>query len=292
MLPILMLSLLVGLILFFILAITHKPFRRISETEILPDGTADLPWGLQKYGVGAEALASFSGKPERETLFAEMLERMGRLPIEEEIINATLFGLAISLQSDDYARAGIEFEAADLVEKQLAKLEFELFDTEIYNQHQFYAHAILVLHDMLDQRRPESEKQVLRDSMQKYNEKLNELMPQLRFAFKGMQTDEIGTRNDREIFYFKMAITNYLRSKDIVPELDRLYRIYGVNYHVEKAFELVTQTLPVFQKLVDSGMQQLAQKSVLELEQFIHQELKTSAAIRQLSDKWYQEKNS
>jgi hypothetical protein len=284
MLPILLLSFLAGLIWFFVFGITRKPFRKSPDTEMSQTGAANLPWGLQRYGVGEEALASFLGESGRQSLFEELLERMGRQPVEEEIMNATLFGLEIGLQSDDYAHAGIEFEAADFVEKQLAKIEFELFDTDIYSQHQFYAHAILVMHDMLGQQRSDSEKQVLQESLQKYGEKLAELAQQLKFQFKGMQIAEIGTRRDRESFYFKMAITNYLRSKNIVPELDQLYRIYGVNYQVEKAFQIVTQALPVFQKLLDAGIQQLAQQSVLELERFIHHELKSNETSRRLPE--------
>lgn len=272
------------LILFFILAITHKPFRKLSEMERAKTAITDLPWGLQRYGVGEEALTNFIGDQVRQSLFDEMLERMGRRPIEEEIINATLFGLEIGLQSDDYARAGIEFENPEFAAKQLEKIEFELFDTEIYNQHQFYAHAILVMQDMLGQQRPQNEKEVLQENLKKYREKLAELESRLKFQFKGMQFEEIGTRHDRELFYFKMGITNYLRGKDIVPELDQLYRVYGVNYQVENAFQMVIQSLPVFKKLIGAGIQQLAQKSLLEIENLIHQALKTSESPSRLNN--------
>ena len=271
------------LILLFILGITRKPLRKLKSAHQAEQSPSEPPWGLQQYGVSSEAMLPFSDQTPDQTLFNEMLERMGRDPVEAEITKAILFGLEIALQSDDYARAGIEFEDPAFLEKQLKKIEFELFDSDLYAQYNFYSHSLIVLQDMLEQKRSASEKATIRDAINNYSAKIKEIEPNLKKKFTGQTVAELGTKADRELFYFKMAITNYLRGKDLIPELDRLYYVYGVNYQVEQAFQAVVNELPFFEQLLQTGLRQLAGNSLFELQKVINHALQVSGSKTRLS---------
>jgi len=262
----------VGLILLFIFGLTHKPRFKLHAIRWPKKGKENLPWGMQQYGVGEEVLVPFKAQPQKEALFYKMLSRMGWEPIEEEFANALLFGLEIALQSDDYASAGIEFEDPELVARQLAKIEFELFDAEIYQQYNFYSHALIVLQDMLEEQANPTEKETILAAIENYHQKIKEIEPRLKSKFTGQTINELGSRKDREIYYFKMGITNYLRGKNIIPEFDRLYRIYGVNYQVDQAFQLITQKFPIFKKALTIGLKQITSWSLFELQQFVKNE--------------------
>lgn len=269
-----------GLIIFFIFFLTQKRSLKTSKSIFRQQIDPDLPWGAQKYGVSAEVAVPFQGSSRKNEIFNEMLTRMGWEPFEEELTNATLFGLAIALQSDDYARAGIEFEDPAFVAAQLKKVEFELFDSELYSQYNFYSHSIISLQDMLAQSRSKVDKETMRTALDNYSAQIKSIEPHLKRIFQGLYRHELGTRHDRQLFYFKMGVTNFLRSQRIVAQLDQLYRVQGVNYPVEQAFQLVNQDFPFFQKLLNQGIENLGKATVLEIQSFIKGELRAARSAQ------------
>jgi hypothetical protein len=184
-------------------------------------------------------------------------------------LNAVLFGLDIALTSDDYGRAGVEFENAEQVAERLSKIEFELFDNEIYQQFMYFSQAVLTMKDMLAQRRPPAEKEKLEQALQNYQHQMRHIQSQLKMPFTGMSSSEIGTRDDRELFYLKLGITNYLRGRGLIPELDRLYRVYGVNYDVNAAFATLEKEYPFFVKIAAKMPRELAQQGFGNLQQLL-----------------------
>lgn len=272
-----------AIVLFMVWA-TRKPLHKPNELKLPKDINSDLPWALQKHHVSAEAMRPFEGAVSRKALFEEMITRMGWAPYEEEISRAILFALEIALHNDDYGKVGIEYEEPEFVEKQLKKLEFELVDNELYSQYNFYSHSLIALEDMLAQRRPKEEKKVIREAIQNYTEKIKEIQPQLKKKFTGITSSEIGSRGDREIFYFKMAVTNYLRGKDFIPDLDRLYYVYGLNYQIEDAFTKVTRELPIFEKVLNQGLHEVATLELIDLQRFVQAELRQTDSKKSLSD--------
>ncbi|MBN2089498.1 hypothetical protein JW964_07785, partial [candidate division KSB1 bacterium] len=122
------------LILLFMGWVTHKPLYKRPESEFPSRITKNLPLIFQKYGITTENIYSFPPKASEQKIFAEMINRMGWEPVEEEIYHAILFGLEIAMKSDDYSRSGIEYEQPDFIQKQLEKIEFELFQTDLYKE--------------------------------------------------------------------------------------------------------------------------------------------------------------
>lgn len=275
----------VVLIVLFMRWATHKPLYTRPEAEFPGRITKNLPWGFQKYGVKPENIYTFPKRTSEQKIFMEMINRMGWEPIEEEIYHAILFGLEIALKSDDYARSGIEFEQPDFLQKQLEKIEFELFESDLYKEHHFYAHSILVLQDMLESSRNKSEKSSIQNAIDFYSNKIKSIEPKLKANFTGLNIKELGTFRDRQLFYFKIGITNYLRSKKIVPELDQLYFVYGVNYRVERAFQACVREFPLFTKLIHLELEQIAEWSLLDWQRFVKNELGTGGTQKYLDEK-------
>ncbi|MCK5740050.1 hypothetical protein KAH55_12740, partial [bacterium] len=123
-----LLLLLLGLIIGFIYWMTHQPSFTMPGARLPGFRAEQVPWGVQRFGVGTEALQPFERDADSIKLFEEMLVHMGWTPREQYFLNAVLFGLDIALTTDDYSRAGIEFEDAAQVAGRLKKIEFELFD--------------------------------------------------------------------------------------------------------------------------------------------------------------------
>lgn len=270
------LILLVLLILLFMRWVTHKPLYRQPASEFPAQINKNLPWIFQKYGINTEKIYSFPKRTDEQKIFAEMINRMGWEPVEEEIYHAILFGLEIAMKSDDYARSGIEFEQPDFLQKQLEKIEFELFQSDLYKEYNFYSHSIIVLQDMLESSRSKTEKASIQNAIDFYSDKIKKIEPELNANFTGLNVNELGTFRDRQLFYFKLGITNFLRSKNIIPELDQLYFVYGVNYQVEQAFQACAREFPLFTKLVQNELAQIAEWSLLDWQRFVKTELKES----------------
>jgi len=265
-----LLFLAIALILLFIFFLTRKPLKTLTPESRHASHFDSTPWGVAQYGVSEEALLPFEGGSQKMRLFDAMLERMGALDAEELVLKSILFGLELASQSDDYGKVGIEFEADARVEKLMQETEIRLADSKAYSQHKFYAQSIIVIQDMLESAKTEDDRQVLRKALENYTAKIKSLESELHREFKGIDRQSLGTKRDREEFYFKMGVTNYLRSKNVAPALDQLYRIYGVNYQVEDAFRAVMRELPLFEKLMLTGIDQIQSWRLLELKQFIH----------------------
>ncbi len=267
--------LIVLLILLFMKWVTHKPLFRRPDIEFPSRMNKNLPWIFQKYGITTENVYSFPKESGEQKIFAEMINRMGWEPVEEEIYHAILFGLEIAMKSDDYARSGIEYEQPDFLERQLEKIEFELFQTDLYKEYNFYTHSLIALQDMLDGTRNKTEKSSIQKAIDFYSEKIKKIEPELKANFTGLNITELGTYRDRQSYYLKLGITNFLRSKNIIPELDHLYLAHGINYQVEQAFQACARELPLFSKLIQMELEQVAQWSLLDWQRFVKNELKT-----------------
>ncbi|MCK5738602.1 hypothetical protein KAH55_05450, partial [bacterium] len=148
-------------------------------------------------------------------------------------------------------------------------IEFELFDNKLYQQLMYFSHAVLTMKDMLAQRRPPAEKIQLEQALQNYQQQMAQIQGQLKMPFIGMNPSEIGTRADRELFYLKLGITNYLRGRGIIDDLDRLYRVYGVNYDVNAAFATLEKEYPFFEEIAAQMPRKLAQQGFGYMQQLI-----------------------
>ena len=249
--------------------LTHKPLKKMRSGTPHAKYSDHTPWGAAQHAVSEEVLAPFEGDKVTRDLFKQMLNNMGMNEFEGEITKAVLFGLEIASHSDDYGKVGIEYEDEAKVNELLKRIDMQLTNSEVYSQYQFYSHSIITLQDMLDQELTIENKKTLRNALQNYTEKLKELETKLRREFKGLNREELGGHRDREEYYYKMGVSNFLRGKDIVPALDQLYRVYGVNYQVEDGFRAITRELPVFQNLLTRGLEAIGEWSLLELQQYI-----------------------
>ncbi|MBN1351765.1 hypothetical protein JXJ21_20300 [candidate division KSB1 bacterium] len=258
------------IILLFISFLTYKPLKKLTHQTPHARYSSQLPWGAAQHGVSEDALTPFEGAPDKLNLFNAMLSQMGLLAEEKLLTNAILFGLEIASHSDDYGKVGIEYEDQTTLAELLKRVEMQLADSEVYAKYQFYSHAIISLQDMLESKKSETEKQTIHNALDIYTQTVKALEKELRKEFRGLDQFDLGTRLDRETFYFKMGITNYLRGKNIIPELDRLYRVYGVNYQVEEAFRETTREFPVFQQILAEGLESVSTWHLLRLQQFVH----------------------
>ncbi len=260
-------------ILLFMGWVTRQPLYKRPESEFPTRISKNLPLIFQKYGITTEKVYSFAEKTSEQKIYTEMINRMGWEPVEEEIYHAILFGLEIAMKSDDYSRSGVEYEQPDFIQKQLEKIEFELFQTDLHKEYNFYAHSIIVLQDMLESSRNKTEKATIQNAINFYSDKIKKIEPELKANFTGLNVQELGTFRDRQLFYFKIGITNFLRSKKIVPELDQLYFVYGVNYQVEQAFQACVREFPIFRKLMQMELENISKWSLLDWQKFVKNEL-------------------
>ncbi|MBN2091477.1 hypothetical protein JW964_17830, partial [candidate division KSB1 bacterium] len=123
--------------------------------------------------------------------------------------------------------------------------------------------------------RSKNEKVSIQNAIDFYSDKIKKIEPELKANFAGLNIHELGTFRDRQLFYFKIGITNFLRSKKIVPELDQLYFVYGVNYQVEQAFQACVKEFPIFKKLVQMELSDISKWNLFEWQRFVKNELQT-----------------
>lgn len=273
------------LIFLFMVILTRKPLKKLKGDYPYARFSDKAPWGAAQYGVSEEALIPFKDEPYKTQLFHKMLSRMDVYETEEPFMKAILFGLEIASHSDDYGKVGIEYEADAKVNELLKRIDMKLADSELYSQYQFYARSILTLQDMLDGAKSAKEKIAIREALDNYTQKVKALESELRKEFKGLTRQELGTKRDREEFYFKMGLTNYLRGKNLIPALDQLYRVYGVNYQVEEGFRALAHDFPGFKEVLAEGLETVGNWSFLELQQFVRANLAEKPEKRWLKEK-------
>ena len=266
------------LIILFMLFLTHKPLKKLKGDYPHARFSDNTAWGAAQYGVSEEALTPFRDDPHKIQLFHKMLSRMDGDKREETFMKAILFGLEIASHSDDYGKVGIEFEDEAKVDELLKRVDMKLADSELYPQYQFYARSILTLQDMLEGAKSAKDKAAIQEALDNYTQKVKAIEEDLRKEFKGLNRHELGTKHDREEFYFKVGITNYLRGKNLVLALDQLYRAYGVNYQVDDGFRAVTHEFPVFKEVLTKGLEAIGDWSFLELQQFVRASLEEKPA--------------
>jgi hypothetical protein len=160
---------------------------------------------------------------------------------------------------------GLDTDTDDTLMARAEQIESAVFDTRDRAQYEFYTKASLVLQDMLQDTSPEPERRCILHLRDHFEEELETLTQRLDAAISSLRpaerSDNVyrwGTGEDRQLYYFMMGVTNTLRKhRAHFPGLDSLYRVKGLGYNVEEAYDRLARECPTLDMARDIGIRQL-----------------------------------
>lgn len=191
------------------------------------------------------------------------------LDLQNALEKALVVGITLAAADDDYGHVGEpsqgNADADAMLNRRAEQIESAVFDTRDGAQYEFYAKALLVLQDMLQDTSDEAHKRRIL-GLSGYFEEQSEVLGQrmdaaissLRGAGPPPDKSPWGDAADRQLYYFQMGVTNALRKhRAHFPSLDGLYRAKGLGYNVEEAYELLALESPTLNLARDIGIQRL-----------------------------------
>ena len=173
----------------------------------------------------------------------------GRETWEQDVERALLVGIQVARVDDDYAGIGDEVVDLETLARVAEAAEIELFGGERRERYDLFGKAALVLQDMLQGERDADRLDAIRSLLAVLDGEIRELQDELARSMAAIPAPETllwGDFRDRRLYYFKMGVTNSLRRSGRLESLGHLYRLNGVNYDVEEAYELAaTECAPL-----------------------------------------------
>lgn len=160
---------------------------------------------------------------------------------------ALLVGIQLARADDDYAGVGDDHLDLEALVRKAEAIEMDLFGDGKRDRYLFYGKAALVLQDMLQDEREAARREVLRGLLEMVDAQINAYQEELDRSMAYVPEPDTlrwGDRRDRQLYYFKMGVTNSLRRSGQLESLGHLYRYRGVNYDVLEAYDLAAQECP------------------------------------------------
>jgi hypothetical protein len=196
-------------------------------------------------GVALRDLAQADLSPEADgaeaTRHVSLAVHRGRAGWQQDVERALLVGIQVARTDDDYAGVGDEIADLETLAQRAEAAEIELFGGERRERYLLYGKAALVLQDMLQGERDGVRLDAIRRLLTVLDEEIRELQDELHRSMASVPPPGTllwGDTRDRRLYYFKMGVTNSLRRSGSLESLGHLYRLSGVNYDVEEAYEL------------------------------------------------------
>lgn len=156
-------------------------------------------------------------------------------------------GIQLARTDDDYAGVGDDHLDLEALVRRAETIEMDLFGDGKRDRYVFYGKAALALQDMLHDEREASRREVLRGLLEMVDARINAFQEELDRSMAYIPEPDTlrwGDRRDRQLYYFKMGVTNALRRSGQLESLGHLYRYRGVNYDVLEAYDLAAQECP------------------------------------------------
>ncbi|MDA0747042.1 MAG: hypothetical protein O2954_11015 [bacterium] len=188
--------------------------------------------------------------------------------LRELLEQALLVGIQVARYDDDYERVGDEFLDIETLSQRAETVEVNLFGEGRRERYTLCGKASLVLQDMLQGNAGEEKKEVIRCLLQVFDGELESLQQELAQAMGSVPDPGgllWGSSQDRRLYYFKMGVTNSLRRSGRLESLGHMYRLRGVDYDVQEAYELAAQECPQLFLAGEIGIDRLLQMGPLEV---------------------------
>ncbi len=160
---------------------------------------------------------------------------------------ALLVGIQLARADDDYAGVGDDHLDLEALVRKAEAIEMDLFGDGKRDRYVFYGKAALALQDMLQDEKEAARREVLRGLLEMVDAEINAFQEELDRSMAHVPEPDTlrwGDRRDRQLYYFKMGVTNSLRRSGQLDSLGHLYRYRGVNYDVLEAYDLAAQECP------------------------------------------------
>ena len=160
---------------------------------------------------------------------------------------ALLVGIQVARADDDYAGVGDDHLDLEALARKAEAIELDLFGEGKRDRYVFYGKAALVLQDMLQDEKEASRREVLRAMLEMVDGQIDAFQAELDRSMAYIPEPDTlrwGDKRDRQLYYFKMGVTNSLRRSGQLDSLGHLYRYRGVNYDVLEAYDLAAQECP------------------------------------------------
>ncbi len=200
------------------------------------------------------------------------LFQLSRQETQKELEQAIRAGLNIARSiDDDYSQAGIEYESATI-----DPIEVDLLDENSKQQLTLYSK---LLHNLQEMCR-EDEFPTMKDPMEEIIARLQDKTTEIRkgLTHKTVLEDaEFGTSEDRRFYYFQLGVVQYLRSRNVIPELKDLYRPgtaeSAVDYNIQEVYSFLKQNNDVLITVERLGISHLLKASDEEIEAIVEKAL-------------------
>ena len=160
---------------------------------------------------------------------------------------ALLVGLQVARADDDYAGVGDDHLDLEALARRAEAIEMDLFGEGRRDRYAFYGKAALALQDMLQDESEAARSEVLRGLLEMVDGQIEAFQAELDRSMAHIPEPDTltwGDKRDRQLYYFKMGVTNSLRRSGQLESLGHLYRYRGVNYNVQEAYDLAAQECP------------------------------------------------
>ncbi len=230
-----------------------------GRTEFLPAASQPVLGGalrelLDRLGIDAEQVLvnrGFAHGPGAIRTDDESTRKLRLFDPAEDMMQiverALLVGIQLARADDDYAGVGDDHLDLEALVRKAEAIEMDLFGDGKRDRYVFYGKAALVLQDMLQDEREDARREVLRGLLEMVDARINAFQEELERSMAYIPEPDTlrwGDRRDRQLYYFKMGVTNSLRRSGQLESLVHLYRYRGVNYDVLEAYDLAAQECP------------------------------------------------
>ena len=212
---------------------------------------------LERLGV-AVARDSDEGEPEPARAALQVRDTAQSLQVALE--RALLVGIQVARLDDDYARVGDDHLDLEGLSRRTEEVENELFGDGRREMHALLGKASIALQDMLQAESEGTRAEEIRALLGVFDGRLAELQDQMAEDMARIPEPGgllWGSSRDRRAYYFKMGVTNSLRRSGCVQTLGHLYRLRGVNYDVEEAYDMAAQECRVLEAARAMGIEAL-----------------------------------
>lgn len=190
---------------------------------------------------GAGAMRADDEKTRNLSLFDPAEDMM------QVVERALLVGIQLARADDDYAGVGDDHLDLEALVRRAEAIEMDLFGDGKRDRYVFFGKAALALQDMLQEEREAARRDVVRGLLEMVDARIDTFQEELDRSMAHVPEPDTlrwGDRRDRQLYYFKMGVTNSLRRSGLLESLGHLYRYRGVNYDVQEAYDLAAQECP------------------------------------------------
>ncbi len=186
-----------------------------------------------------------TGAPEEQSRNLRVLDPAETMM--QIVEQALLVGIQVARVDDDYAGVGDDHLDLEALARKAEAIEMDLFGAGKRDRYVFYGKAALVLQDMLEDEREAARREVLRGLLKMVDGRIEAFQEELDRSMAYIPEPDTlrwGDKRDRQLYYFKMGVTNSLRRSGQLESLGHLYRYRGVNYDVQEAYDMAAEECP------------------------------------------------